>query len=93
MANKPLIIQGPQACGKTLNSVLFAKFFNKKNIVDGIPAHSLAFKNLEENDIAFCYETPSVELRERCTVLRFEDAVSLLEAQGLKIVNPKELQE
>ena len=60
LKNHPLIIYGPQGCGKTLNSEALAAFFGKTNIVDNFSriGKSDKYPELTADDIAFTESIP-----------------------------------
>ena len=60
LKNHPLIIYGPQGCGKTIHAEALAAFFGKTNVVDNFndTDKSGKYPKLTANDIAFTNSIP-----------------------------------
>lgn len=71
----PLVVYGPQGCGKTANAKAIAAHFNCTTIVDNWDGRSA----LPDGAIAFCQQYPR---RRGCDVLSYQAVMAAMTARA-----------
>ncbi len=71
----PLVVYGPQGCGKTANAKAIADYFRCTSIVDDWDGRS----PLPEGALALCQRYPN---RRRCDVLSYQAVMAAMKARA-----------